>query len=39
MVDQNIGILKATDDRDKLIVRLKEIKERFNDVVKEKAEL
>lgn len=39
MVDQNINILKANDERDKLIVRLKEIKDKFNDVVREKAEL
>jgi len=39
LIDSNINSLKSTDEKDRLITRLNEVKNRFNDLVKSKAEL
>ena len=39
LIDQNIDNLKNNEEKDMLVARLGDIKNRFNDLVREKAEL
>lgn len=39
LIDQKINAMKQSDEKDKLIIRMNEMKGRFNDMVREKAEL
>lgn len=39
LIDSNITQMRGNDEKDRLIVRLGEIKNKFNDMVREKAEL